>query len=94
MTKLVYTSIGDRADTITDFELGSDRIVLTQLLDSVGYIGSDPIGDGYLGFRDRGSDSIINIDADGSTGTGRAASLILVQNVTAAQMNNANNFVF
>jgi hypothetical protein len=91
---IVYTSISDRGDVITDFEVGEDVIVLNQLLNSVGYAGTDPIADGYLGFSERASDTIINFDSDGSAGLGRAFSMILVQGVSAADMSNLSNFVF
>ncbi|MDJ0579175.1 5'-nucleotidase C-terminal domain-containing protein [Crocosphaera sp.] len=93
--RIVYTQIGDRSDTITDFEVGSDVIDLSQLLDSVGYTGTDAIADGYLGFRSRGSsNSIITFDSDGSGGPGRASSYILVQGVSVVDINNSSNFVF
>jgi Ca2+-binding RTX toxin-like protein len=47
--KFVYTSLLDAGDIITDFEVGIDMLVIGQLLASVGYSGSDPVGAGYLG---------------------------------------------
>ncbi|MDZ7962904.1 MAG: type I secretion C-terminal target domain-containing protein [Aulosira sp. DedQUE10] len=44
-------TVRDRGDTITDFEVGKDNIVLTQLLDSLvtgGYNGTNAIADGYV----------------------------------------------
>lgn len=38
--QFVYTRLVDAGDMITDFEVGSDKIVLTQLLDRLGYNGS------------------------------------------------------
>ncbi len=49
--QFVYTSLNDVGHRITDFEVGKDKIVLTQLLDSLvtgGYNGSDAITDGYV----------------------------------------------
>jgi len=90
----VLTSIRDGGDIITDFEVGTDKIVLTKVLDQFDYNGSDPIADGYLGFRSRGADTIVTFDTDGSAGSGRARSFLLLRGVTAVELNNADNFTF
>ncbi len=92
--QFVYTSFVDAGDVITDFEVGSDKIVLTELLDSLGYFGSDAIADGYIEFGARGSDTLVQLDPDGSSGSGSSRPFILVENVTVAALNNTNNFVF
>jgi VCBS repeat-containing protein len=92
--QFVYTRLVDAGDIITDFEVGSDKIVLTKLLNSLGYNGSDAIVDGYVGFGSRESDTLIQFDPDGSSGSGRSRPFILVENVTVAALNNTNNFVF
>ena len=92
--QIVYTSISDRGDRITDFEVGSDVFVFSELLDSVGYEGVDPIADGYLGFMSRGQNTMIRFDADGTAGPGWAFSMAFVQGVTSSELNNASNFVF
>lgn len=61
---IVYTSRADRGDTITDFEVGVDKIDLRPLLDSISYLGSDPFADGVVNFRG----SALFIDPDGSAG--------------------------
>lgn len=92
--QFVYTSFVDAGDIIKDFEVGSDKIVLTELLDSLGYFGSDAIADGYVEFGARGSDTLVQLDPDGSSGSGSSRPFILVENVTVAALNNTNNFVF
>lgn len=92
--RFVYTSLVDAGDTITDFTPGEDKIVLTALLDSLGYSGSNPIADGYVGFQSQGSNSFVLIDADGAAGPGRARPFIQVQNVGLASISNGNNFEF
>ncbi|MBD2200485.1 putative Ig domain-containing protein [Calothrix parietina] len=47
----VYTSLGDAGDTITDFELGLDQIVVKQLLNSIGYGGSKRVFEKFLGVK-------------------------------------------
>ena len=91
----VYTSIVDARDIITDFEVGSDKIDLSGVLDGVDFAGVDPIAGGYVGFRSsRGNTTILTIDLDGTTGTGRARSFLLVQDVNPAELNNPDNFIF
>ncbi len=89
-----YTSIVDGGDIITDFEVGSDKIDLSQLLDGVGFAGIDPIADGYLGFSSRRDDTIVSIDPDGTAGTGRSRSFLLVQDINVVALNNPDNFIF
>ncbi|GGA29480.1 endonuclease/exonuclease/phosphatase family protein [Okeania sp. KiyG1] len=90
----VYTSIVDARDIITDFEVGSDKIDLAEVLDGVGFVGVDPIADGYVGFRSRRGNTIVTIDPDGTAGKGRARSFLLVQDVNPAELNNPENFIF
>ena len=92
--EFVYTRISDRLDSIADFEAGSDKIVLTDIFDHLNYMGSDPIADRYLKlFASGGSDTIIFIDPDG-TGIRRPQPLIVAENVSVADLNNLDNFVF
>lgn len=92
--EFVYNRIQDAGDFIMDFQVGSDRIVMTNLLASLGYSGGNAIADGYISFAARGSDAIVNLDPDGVAGTGRSRLYITVKNVTVAALNNTNNFVF
>ncbi|MBD2255253.1 Ig-like domain-containing protein [Nostoc parmelioides] len=97
--QFVYTSIRDRGDTITDFEVGKDNIVLTQLLDSLvtgGYNGTNAIADGYVKVVQGNSTSNFNvqIDTDGF-GSGDIFRPFITVNLTnSATFNNPSNFVF
>lgn len=92
--QFVYTSIVDAGDIITDFEVGTDLIILTELLESIDYQGSDAIADGYVQFLSKGVDTFVQIDPDGLDGSGRSRTFILVEDVTVAELNNPDNFIF
>lgn len=92
--QFVYTSLRDAGDIITDFEIGSDKIVLTELLDSIGYAGSDAIGDGYVSFGSSRGDAFVQIDQDGAGNDFISRPLVLLQGVTEENLSNNNNFVF
>ncbi len=97
--EFVYTSIRDSGDRITDFTPGSDTIVLTQLLDSLvagGYNGSNAIADGYVQLiqGSTANSTTLQIDQDGSLGSGIFRPFIELDNVSVVAMNNVNNFVF
>ena len=91
---IVYNGLADGGDIITDFEVGSDRLDLARVLRGIGYVASNPIGDGYVGFIPTGANTLLTIDADGSAGPGVARSFILLQAVTPTQLNNPSNFIF
>jgi uncharacterized repeat protein (TIGR01451 family) len=92
--RFVYNSIVDAGDIITDFEVGSDLIDLSAVLDSFAYTGSNAIADGYVQFGSRVADTLIQIDPDGLSGSGRARPFILVEDVTISELDRASNFVF
>ena len=91
--EIIYTSIVDAGDTITDFEVGKDKINFSELLDSFNYNGSDPFLDGYLQIMGHENSSIIAVDTDGLEGIGRPRQFILVQDVSVEQLQNPSNFI-
>ena len=92
--QFIYTSPIDAGDTITDFEVGSDLLVFTELFKSIGFEGLDPIASGVVGFVGRGDNTIITLDPDGLAGRARARSFVSVEGVSVSALNNADNFVF
>lgn len=92
MDTFIYNEITEGGDIILDFTVGEDRIDLIGLLSGLGVDSEDPIADGFVSFRGRGSDSFVLVDADGS-GPGRARTLIKVNGVSAADLNSACNFL-
>ncbi|ESS71426.1 extracellular nuclease [Methyloglobulus morosus KoM1] len=91
--EFVYVTTGDGIDTIIDFAVGEDKIVLTALLQSLGYQGADPLADGIVKFAASGSNTVLYIDTDGA-GPAVQRALAIINNVTALNLNNAANFIF
>lgn len=91
---LVYNALSDRTDTITDFSVSRDKIVLTNLLSSIGYTGTNPLADGVVRCSAQGSSTMVNIDSDGTSAPQLPVALVLVQNVTQTILNNSSNFIF
>lgn len=87
----VYDRLEDGLDTITDFEVGSDQIVLTNLLARFNVASPDPIADGFIELSDQKKGSLVSIDTDGS-GETLAQSLVLVENVSVDELSNLTNF--
>jgi len=83
----VYRSIADIGDVITDFEPGSDRVDVTELLDSLGLTFSDAIG-----FESIGDRTLVTLDVDGSSPQSPHPFLI-AEGVSAAAMSDPSNFV-
>ncbi len=92
----VYNSVTDAGDMIKDFTVGSDKIVLTDIVNSSGFRGFNPLNDGFFSFRQASSGmTTMLIDPDGRAGNSfRPAPFILFNNVSATALNNSSNFVF
>ena len=86
----VYENIRDAGDTITDFEIGLDKIDLTVVLNSFGYSGDDPLADGYVDIIAAGDGSRVLLDSDG-TGDLRARPYIFVENILPLNLKKPRN---
>ena len=91
---LIYNSIADAGDIITDFESDRDKFDLSQLLNSFNYTGNDPFADGYVEVIGSGSTSVITIDPDGAVGSDAAIPFVTVQDLSVRELNNSDNFEF
>ncbi|MGA7936844.1 MAG: calcium-binding protein, partial [Kovacikia sp.] len=91
----VYNSITDAGDRITDFTVGSDKIVLTDVVNSSGWHSSNLFADGFLMTRQASNGmAVLLIDPDGRAGrTYFPAPFILFDNVSAAALGNMSNFM-
>lgn len=97
--QFVYTNLNNVGHRLADFEVGKDKIVLTQLLDSLvpgGYKGSDAITDGYVRLvqGSTANSTVLQIDRDGPVGSASFRAFLTINNVAPAAMNDIHNFVF
>lgn len=63
--QFVYLDANDGLDVITDFAVGIDQLVFSQLLNSIDYDGNDPIADGYLSVVSEANGARVSVDLDG-----------------------------
>ena len=71
-----------RAATILD---------LADLLDDLGYSGSNPVGDGFVNFSASGGGTLIEIDADGSAGRAFGfVTLVTLESIMTGDIDSQN----
>jgi len=87
----VYQSMRDAGDRITDFSPGTDRIDLSALLASMGYTGSNAIGDGVVKLLNTAAGLSVLIDTDGNAGPATGRPLLTLTGVSAAQIDPARD---
>ncbi|MEB3340664.1 cadherin-like domain-containing protein [Okeania sp.] len=92
--RFVYDDLLDAGNNITNFEVGDDIIVLSNVLGSVGYEGSDAIADEYVRVVSKGAGAMVQIDPDGPEGPEGFAPFLSVRGVTAEVLNDSSNFAF
>lgn len=89
----VYNSLLDAGDTITDFTVGEDRLVLSKLLQAIGVASGDPLAQGFVSCSMSGSNAVIGIDTDGAAGPAKSRPLVQLRGVACAAL-NASSFKF
>jgi hypothetical protein len=97
--RFIFNSLRDVGQRIADFELGSDKLDFTKLLDTIvpsGYDRDNILTDGYVKFIQGSTtnSTILQIDRDGSQGLLIPRNFLVLDNVTPTQMNDIDNFVF
>ncbi len=92
--QFVYNRLADAGDVITDFEVGNDQIVLTELFANLDYHGSDAMVDGYIQLVQENSGVGVNIDPDGLNGQESFIPLTFVEGVSLAELNDSTNFLY
>ena len=91
--EFVYNSVADGIDTITDFTVGADKIVLTALLRSLQVTSGNPMAAGYVSCAATGAGSTLSIDPD-AAGPAAKRSLIIVKGANCANLLQTGNFIF
>jgi serralysin len=85
----VFTGMGDAGDAIWGFDTrpgDTDGIDLRSLFDSIGYAGTNPVGDGVLGFVQGPDYCLVAVDANG--GANEWTGVVSLYGVQATQMNS------
>ncbi|MBF2046882.1 MAG: M10 family metallopeptidase C-terminal domain-containing protein [Elainella sp. C42_A2020_010] len=81
----VFQSTKDGIDTITDFARGQDKLGVSRLLKSVGYVGADPFLDGVLTATISQGNTVVSFDRDGFRGVADAVPFAILENFTNLQ---------
>jgi hypothetical protein len=76
--------------TVTDFEVGSDRIDLLELFASERIVSSDPIGEGIIAATERRGRTYLKYYPANE----RPVTLMVLQGVAASALNDNANFIF
>lgn len=90
----VFNSLSDGVDTITDFQLLQDRIVLTRVLQSLGVVSADPIASGHVKCVQSGTNAVLAVDPDGVAGAAVGRNLVNVRNIGCPSLLQSTNFAF
>ncbi len=91
--QFIYLGVQDGIDTITDFTVNYDKIVLTSLLQSLGVNSTNPLASGHVVCSASAADSLISIDPDASS-PALKRSLVLVKGVACNALAVTTNFKF
>jgi Ca2+-binding RTX toxin-like protein len=85
-----FLNISEAGDTILDFVKGAvgDVLKIDDLLDGLGYAGSDAFTDGFLEFQQIGANTVVRIDADG--GGDNYLTLVTLNNVALMPLDTSN----
>ena len=91
-----YIDGATQGDLISDFQVGNDRLDLSEPLRLAGYSGANPIADGYVVANSLNGNTVeIQFDADG-TGEQPANTLAVLENINSVELQNqlGDRFIF
>ena len=89
----VFSNMRDATDTINDFTPQIDRISIAELLNSIGYSGSNPFNEGYARYILIGGQLNLQIDVDG-TGPALFKTLVVLKSVDLNAVNATRDVVW
>ncbi|MDI1257907.1 ExeM/NucH family extracellular endonuclease [Aquabacterium sp.] len=90
---LVYASLRDGLDTVTDFAPGADRIDLSGLLATLGVPSAQAISGGFVRLVNSSAGVQVQIDADGSAGPAVPKAVAVLRGVVASQLQTARDLI-
>ncbi|BAZ44357.1 endonuclease/exonuclease/phosphatase [Chondrocystis sp. NIES-4102] len=86
---LVYPEVAAHYERILDFELGRDRLDVSEPLKLAGYTGTTPVEEGYIVVNPLPNNSLeLKFDADGIVGASSANTLTILENVDPVAFQN------
>ncbi|MGB3493837.1 MAG: DUF4347 domain-containing protein [Elainellaceae cyanobacterium] len=85
-----YRGFGDGGDRITDFQVGVDVLDITQIVVRFGLEANATILDDYIQFEQRGSRTVVFLDADGIDGGRSRSALTVLQSVEVTSIGAAS----
>lgn len=85
--RFVFDSFDERTDTIADFNVNEDMLVLTNLFATLNYNGVNPVADGYLKFVQDGLNTRVQVDPDGVDGPWLFTTVAILEQVTSEPLN-------
>lgn len=88
---IVYRSMRDAGDLLTDFVPGSDTLDLAALLASLGINQAQAWQGGFVQLVDTAEGLSVRIDIDGTAGAATARALVLLQGVNATSIDPARD---
>lgn len=91
--QFVFINFSERTDIITDFNVNEDSLVLTKMFANLNYNGVNPIADGYMKFSQQGSSTIVQVDPDGINDLWPFMTLVVLENVTAGNLEIGGNAI-
>lgn len=83
--RFVFNNFNERTDTIVDFDVSQDTLVLNNLFSQQAYNSAAPIADGYLQFVQDGSSTRVQVDPDG-VGDFPFTTMAILDNVDAQSL--------
>lgn len=89
---VVFTSLRDAGDTVTDFTPGADQIDLSGLLQSLGGTGPDPLADGTVRIVESARGAVVQVSATGQPG-GTMRPIVTLSNVGAGQIVGSRDLI-
>ncbi|VEP18082.1 hypothetical protein H1P_690002 [Hyella patelloides LEGE 07179] len=87
----IYNSLQDRGDTITDFQVGIDKINVSSITNDSSYDSDTPYE--YIELWRSGSNTVVKINRNGNLSRPRYQDLLILQDVNVSEVSE-DSFIF